>query len=108
MLPKEINIIIQKNLRKILNDIPADDILTELLADGVISEYEVSKIKRIPDDKDKNFELLQILKRRGQSDFYKFCNALKLHETNNVQELGTFLENEANKALNINITTNLT
>lgn len=99
MLPKGIIQVIQRNLRIIYNDIPTDDILIDLLENQVITDNEVSKIKKINEDRDKNFELIKILKTRGTRDFFQYCYALKAHETKNVQELGNLLENEANKAL---------
>lgn len=106
MLPREIINVIQSNLRRLYNDTPADDIITDLLVGSVISEYEASKIKRMDEDRDKNFELIRILKKRGESDFFKFCDALKKHVTQHVQELGILLENQAKEAWNGNSTTN--
>ncbi|EDV22019.1 uncharacterized protein TRIADDRAFT_59582 [Trichoplax adhaerens] len=86
-------------MKRICNDTPTNDILNELAADGVMSSSEASKLRRIQDDNEKNFELYKILEKRGDRDFLKFCEALKNHDTDNAQELGNLLENQAKNAI---------
>ena len=100
MLPKEIKQVIKKHEKTIYNDIPIDEILTDLKADEVITANEVTKILNHHGHKAKNFELIQILEKKGTSDFFMLCTTLKNQEINNARELGTLLEKEAKQALN--------
>ena len=99
MLPEQIKKVIKKYEKRIYNDIPIDEIFTDLKADEVISEDEVSLIMKHNGHKGKNYELIKILKTRDISDYFKLCTTLKNQDIKNAQELGTMLENEANKAL---------
>ncbi|RDD40856.1 Nephrocystin-3 [Trichoplax sp. H2] len=81
--------------------IPTDEILLKLKAKHILSEREVTDIRRLPHEEQKADRLFNILQNRADgNDFLEFCDVLNNNTIQRVQKLGRQLEVKARNFTN--------
>ena len=96
-LSKHIKETLEENYSTIISDVPFTDILLNLRCVKVLSDQEVSRLKKCFDNKETGFEFICILQTRSDKNFFDFCDTLKDSQIENVQNLGLELETKANE-----------
>lgn len=93
---KQVQQALDKHGEEFIRCVPVDDLLFKLKIKGVISNREMTDIRKCPCKNEKAEKLFEILREQRQpNDFLIFCQSLMENTVTTVSDFGIMLLNEA-------------
>lgn len=92
---KFIEDVIERNLTKMVNNVPLLELLVDLRECKILSDTEIVDLRNIQSPKQRNIAFINILKCRQDHQFDDFCNLLCKHQSKVVHKLGVQLQKDS-------------
>ncbi|EDV22022.1 uncharacterized protein TRIADDRAFT_59586 [Trichoplax adhaerens] len=99
MISREARNVFRKYLRRLYKETPSIEIINELVVEKILSSCDAKRLRKIDEESERNFELIDILQKRRDEDIVQFCKILQDCDVQTVQELGKELETKLMKVI---------